>query len=574
MGLILSISNFSFKYSDASQEVLDNLNLDIFAGEIILISGKSGCGKSTLGYCIAGLVPGLIQGYWKGNINLYHEGKVISPFEERLPHYSTKVSYISQNPDDQFVSFDVKSEIAFGPENLRVPPAKIEQKVENISRELNIDHLLHKNADELSTGQKQLVSIAGQVIMGARILVLDEPTAYLDASNFKSLLQFLKTLNEKMGITIIIFDHDVQNLFPIISRIALLPKGGERFILSEKWDLQEHLIDASNDRVEIPWIMSLAGALKKTQEKTRNILASIQESIDYENIYLSHEDAKTLVELDAMKEELFPFKRVPAVVRDCSGDSILEKPLLQVKNLSYIYPGARKSSLVGINLEFRGGDVVGVIGNNGAGKTTLMYLLSGAVQGYEGIITYRGRNLKELDKNSYFKKIGFLFQNPESQIFKSSVVDELLYSIKNFGIQRPPDYTIQDYLDVIGIRRDEGGKNPFLLSWGQKRRLTISANIIHDPEIIIFDEPFIGHDAGVKSHLISMLDAFQKAGKLIIVSSHELDILSKICTKIVLLEAGQLRESSSLFTNLPGRFLTRRLHILRQLSQFRNREVH
>jgi len=206
--------------------------------------------------------------------------------------------------------------------------------------------------------------------------------------------------------------------------------------------------------------------------------------------------------------------------------------ILETNDLSFLYPNSGVQALKGISIKIQKGDFIGLIGPNGSGKTTLLYLLANLYQQTSGEIFYRNQRLSDIDPYDYAKKVGFIFQNPENMIFKSTIKDEILYAPKNFRIYKElKEEYVQKLIDLIG--NEDPLKNPYNLSWGQKRRLNLSSIFVYSPEIILLDEPFIGQDQKTIDSLIETLYIENKRGKTIIISSHDYHLLLRYTKRIV-----------------------------------------
>lgn len=217
----IEISGLEFAYSEGGEKVLNNLNLTVRSGEIISILGSSGSGKSTFLFCLNGIIPKLISGVMSGNVKIYE--KNVNDFS--VSDLSSDMQIMFQNPETQFFTFNVKDEISFGLENKGYDEAKIKEEIENVSKLLNIPHLLDRSVEELSSGEKQLVILASLIAMRPKILVLDEPTANLDPIRTKKLKEILKKINRQYQTTIIIVEHDLD--FIDISHRTLFIKDGQ-----------------------------------------------------------------------------------------------------------------------------------------------------------------------------------------------------------------------------------------------------------------------------------------------------------------------------------------------------------
>ena len=218
---IVGIKGLSFRYYGSNQPVLQNIDIRIHAGEIVIIAGKSGSGKSTLLRAINGLIPHQHAGDYSGSV-IVDGLQVIST---KMSELATKVGYIFQNPENQIFMFSVERDIGFGLENLGVARNEIRERVDWAMEILGIKQLALRAPHELSDGQKQRVAIAGVIAMRPKILILDEPTSLLDPHTAKDLVQLVKDLHDRLGITVLIVEHRLDLVAQIANRIIVLEGG-------------------------------------------------------------------------------------------------------------------------------------------------------------------------------------------------------------------------------------------------------------------------------------------------------------------------------------------------------------
>ncbi|RLF17205.1 MAG: ABC transporter ATP-binding protein [Thermoprotei archaeon] len=224
----IRIEGVSFKYRGSSEWALKDVDLEVEEGEYVLITGPSGCGKTTLCRCINGLIPHFYEGEYKGDVVLFEEIEV-SKYEPY--QLAPIVGMVFQDPESQLLMSSVEREIAFGLENLGIDRDEMRRRVEWALKLLGIEHLRNKAPYELSGGEQQKVAIASVIAMRPRILVLDEPTANLDPASSLDVINVLSDLKRKLNITIIIVEHRLNLLAPIVNRVVVMDKG--RIIIDE-----------------------------------------------------------------------------------------------------------------------------------------------------------------------------------------------------------------------------------------------------------------------------------------------------------------------------------------------------
>lgn len=527
--LALEFDGFTFIYGNdkSVRPAVKNISFELEKGKTLILAGSSGSGKSTICNTLNGIIPFRQIGFMKGDVKVFG----LSVWDQSLAELSKKVGLVKQNPDEQLVTFTVRDEISFGLENLNLPKEEIIEKVDDIVEFMNIEHLIDRDIDDLSGGEKQIVVICSYLVMKPKILILDEPFAFLDQRSSTLLLNRLKKLyqNKELDLSIIIVEHRLSKVLDIADYLLVLNYNGEIALKGSINKLfRNHFNDLKSCNLRIPWIPDLfISALKTPKCEIPLFFDTAIEMINKE----------TNRNLELLKNRLYEnFMNHKEYSDGMEGDILLE-----LKNTSFKYPKLNRMALNNISLKIFKRDFIGLVGHNGCGKTTLLYLLAGLYNPSKGKVYYKGRNLLEIDFYEYAEKIGFIFQNPENMLFKNTIRDEILYAPKNFNIQNQIDEeNLNQLMRMVG--NVEYDRNPFNLSWGQKRRLNLSSIFIYDPEIILLDEPFIGQDQKTIDELITILYQEQQKGKTIIIASHDYHLLLNHVDKIIELDNGDLIE--------------------------------
>ncbi|MFX0174647.1 MAG: ABC transporter ATP-binding protein [Candidatus Hodarchaeota archaeon] len=544
------------------------MNFTLKEGDVLIIAGPSGSGKSTISYAMNGIIPWRQKGFLKGDVQIFNK----SIWDYDFTEICRNVGLVKQNPLDQLTTFTVKDEISFGLENLNYTENEIKERVKNVSDFMEINYLLNRDIDQLSGGQKQLTILSSFLAMEPKILILDEPIAFLDQHSESLLLNRLKKLikSDEFNLTLVIIEHRLSRVIDIADKIIVLDDNGKialqgtvNEILFKKFE------ELKECNVRVPWIIDLYNEFKKiesnsqksenpssfqdlleiiskmTQNELNNILkvlidkeikpkalkkySEFEEKIDFEELYI-----------ETFKDKVPSF---PANEKVISLDSVERgNIILETQNLSFKYPNSGIKAINDLTIKIQKGDFIGLVGPNGSGKTTLLYLLANLYVPSSGKILFNNQNLEEINPYFYAKKVGFIFQNPESMIFKSTIKDEILYAPRNFGILK--EVSKEYFLKLKTLIGNESEfKNPFKLSWGQKRRLNLSSIFVYNPQIILLDEPFIGQDQKTIDSLIETLYIENKRGKTIIISSHDYHLLLKYTKRIIELNKdGSLRD--------------------------------
>jgi len=540
-----------------------NINFELDQGDILLLAGPSGSGKSTLSYAMNGIIPWRLKGLMRGDVKIY--GKSI--WDYNFTELSKLVGLVKQNPQEQMTTFTVKDEIAFGLENLKLNKDVIDRKVKEMSEFMGISHILNRDIDQLSGGQKQLTVLSSFLVMDPKILILDEPIAFLDQQSESLLLTQLKKIKESQSFktSLIIIEHRLSRVMDIADKIIVLDDNGQIHL---NGNLSEILINNYTQlkmcNVRLPWIIDLFNDFKtkslehkNTKNPTNfNELLEVQQTLSKNNLLKLRD---LLIEREIIPKALDKFLSFEDVIEfqnlyieslkerqsdrdESTGNEEDNTIILETKNLNYIYPNSGVKAINNLSINIKKGDFIGLVGPNGSGKTTLLYLLANLYKPSSGTINYNHQNIRDIGSFEYAKNIGFIFQNPENMIFNPTIKEEILYGPKNFGILEnvPEDY-LAKLIRVIG--KENPSKNPFKLSWGQKRRLNLSSIFVYNPEVILLDEPFIGQDQKTINSLVETLYLENKRGKTIIISSHDYHLLLKYTKRILELNKdGTLRD--------------------------------
>ena len=525
MNKFLKISNLTYTYQGEDKPAISNINLEIDEGEFIVLMGPSGCGKSTLALCINGIIPNVLGGEFEGRIEL--EG--LNTQEHEVYELSTKVGIVFQNPDSQLCNLIVKDELSFGPENLLVEKSEI---LKSIGEYLNFVALSHKensNIYELSGGEKQRIAIASVLTMYPKMVILDEPTSNLDPIGARGIIKVIKELNKKKNLTVLLIDHEVSSILYLADRLIILDEGIIMYDGNPRYILEKYGDNIfKNIGVRIPKITQLAVRLNKKGFKISPFPLTVKEAVK------SILKEKTIEVKE--KEKLYTESRVGSVEE--KAEFVIEK-IIDVKGLNFKYPNGTRA-VKNVTFSINKGDMVALMGKNGSGKTTLGSLLIGLNKPDSGKGVIANLDINKSSINELSKKIGYVFQYPEHQFITSSCYDEIAFSLKSENFEESEKkHRVEKVLELLELT-EFTERNPFNLSMGQKRRLSIATMLVKDLEVLILDEPFTGQDGKNISKLMGIIQKINNNNLTILIITHDLHIASKYLNKVMLMDNGEL----------------------------------
>lgn len=515
---IVEIRDLHYSYPNARAQALRGVDLTIDEGEFILLTGPSGCGKTTFCRCLNGLIPHFYQGELEGEVTVTG----LSTKENSTAKLAQNVGLIFQNPDNQIFALTVEKDVAFGLENLGIPKELMLEAIDWALEKTGISHLRERGTHELSGGQKQRLSIASILAMRPKILVLDEPTSFLDPLGAIRIFKVLEALNRDHGITIILIEHRVDLASQYVDRVILVSDG--RILRTgapeEVFTLEETRLTG----VGIPKILELSKRLN-------------QRGLAFEPLPLSPDSF-----IEQLERNIPPMdvRRVQkTVVQDLEGFTVEHSmsPIIRVEDVSYTYPSGVQA-LNGVSLTIHKGEFVAIMGENGAGKTTLVKHFNGLLRPQEGQIMVDGVDVSQVSVASLARNVGLVFQNPDDQLFSENVESEISFALNNFGFEKEVVEKRVDWaLNLLNLEQYRKS-SPFILSGGERKRVALASVLAWDPEIVVLDEPTIGQDYAQKEKLRHFLMQLRTQGKTTIIVTHDVEFVAECKPRIVLMADG------------------------------------
>ena len=510
---IIEFKDFSFKYNSQAEPTLKNINLKINKGEKILLAGPSGSGKSTIGRCLNGLIPNINQGEVKGKCLV--NGKDIT--STSLFDFSFTTSTILQDADSQFIGLTVGEDIAFALENDCQPKDKMHQTVNQWADELKIKELLTQSPQSISGGQKQIVALAGVLVDESPILLFDEPLANLDTASGLKTMAIIDKIQKELNATVIIIEHRVEEvLSQPIDRIILVNEGT---IVADQLTnqlLHSHTLEKIGVREPL-YLKALTAADVN--------LSSIKEV----------DQISTLPVSEKISDKLAAWTKQAKITKK-EADNL---PLLKLDHVGHQYSKNQPYPLKDVSTTINQGDFISIVGQNGAGKTTLCRTICGFISN-EGKITLKDQNLSDLSIKERAEKIGYVMQDPNQMISQKMIFDEIALGLR---LRNVDEETIKQKVDqTLKIC----GLYPFrhwpisALSFGQKKRVTIAAILVLEPEIIILDEPTAGQDWKTYTEIMSFLKHLNTIGKTIIIITHDMHLMLEYTSRSLAFAKGKL----------------------------------
>ena len=510
---IISFKNFSFQYRAQKKPTLQDINLDIYPGERVLIAGPSGSGKSTLAACINGLNPFSNPGECTGTLTVDGVDAPHSSIFDLAAHVGT----VLQDPDGQFIGLTVGEDIAFSLENNCTPQPEMKGIVQHAAELVGIENHLGFAPHELSGGQKQRVSLAGVMVDDVKILLFDEPLANLDPATGKQAIELIDTIQQKTDTTVLIIEHRLEDvLWRNVDRIVLVNEGRILADLHPDELLSGSLLAENGIREPLYVTAMRYAGIAVTPEK-----------------HPAHIHSVVLDEADTARlHSWFQAEPLPA-------PKPAPEPLLEVKDLCFGY-NKGQHTLQNVSFSIGKGEMVSIVGRNGAGKSTLSKLICGFETQDSGGIYLNGKDLKDENIRRRAKHIGYVMQNPNQMISKTMIYDEVAMALQGSGLtEEQIREKVEDTLKVCGLY-------PFrnwpvsALSFGQKKRVTIASVLVQDPELILLDEPTAGQDFRHYTDIMEFLQGLNTRGVTVVMITHDMHLMLEYTPRALVFCDGQL----------------------------------
>lgn len=505
---ILGIKDLTFSYPNKENFALQNVNLSINSGDFVVVCGQSGSGKTTL----LRMLKKEIAPYGEKQGAVYYKGEDVEKLDDKIS--AEKIGFVFQKPDQQIVTDKVWHELAFGLESLGYDSDYIRLRVGEMANYFGITSLFRKKTTELSGGQKQLMNLASVMAMSPDVIILDEPTSQLDPITANDFITTLKKINDELGLTVIIIEHRLQEVFPIADKVAVMEDG--KVIC---YDTPRNVCERLSNHPMSQGFPSAVRIWQKSGGKG-NCPLTVKEGRNFINLNFS--------------ERKLPLRNTIPNTED----------IITLKDVFFRYEKGGNDILSGTNLSIKKGEHFCILGGNGSGKTTTLKILAGLLKPYRGkVIIDNNKMTKKTTADFNRLGVAMLPQNPESVFLKSRVIDDYTELCKIKGIEKS-DYEdkINSVAEKLGIK-DLLENHPYDLSGGEIQKCALGKVLISEPKILLLDEPTKGVDAYSKLSLSKILQEIKSDGVTIITVTHDVEFASIVADRCGLFFDGEVLSS-------------------------------
>ncbi len=511
----IKVNNFSFNYAVGNETALRNINFTVNEGEFIVVCGPSGCGKSTL---LKSLKPQLKPfGTTEGTVEFYGEDVYSLPDEKT----AAEIGFVMQNPDAQIVTDKVWHELAFGLENLGVETPIIRSRVAEMANYFGIHNWFRKKTAELSGGQKQLLNLASVMLMQPKLIILDEPSSQLDPIAAREFLENVRKINLELGTTIIITEHNLEEVYGYADKVMLMENGTVKKYLPPQ-EMAQYLAEKEMDGMykALPTPARMYGSVLKGE-----CPLSIVEGRSWFSRLVDekHPESPVLVEHERPSEKV-----------------------IDINEVWFQYEKGADPVLRDLSFTVRKGEICSVLGGNGAGKTTMLSVVSQKRKYNLGSIKICGKELSKYKGVELFdKNMAVLPQNPQSLfVFETLRRDlEEVFVEKKLSKEEISErvLSVAKKMEVDSLL----DRHPYDLSGGEMQKAALAKILLLEPKLLLLDEPTKGMDALSKENMGNILRELASEGATVLMVTHDIEFCAKYSDHCMLFFDGYIVSEGS-----------------------------
>lgn len=511
----LKVENLGFKYACGNHSALHDINFTVHDGEFILICGPSGCGKTTL---LKTLKPQLRpNGELSGKISFC--GKDLNDIPDSGT--ASAIGYVMQNPDAQIVTDKVWHELSFALENLGTETPVIRSRVAEMANYFGIHSWFRKKTSDLSGGQKQLLNLASVMLMDPHLLILDEPSSQLDPVAARGFLENVRKINQEFGTTVIITEHNLEDVYGFANRVILMENGTIKETMSPG-DMATYLAENEVD-----------GMYKALPSP-----AKIYGSVLTGKCPLSIVEGRVWFSSFAEGKNLKPIK--------LTEKKRTEDKVIDLNEVWFQYEKGGSPILRNTTFSVRKGEIAAIMGGNGSGKTTTLSIISGRLKHTIGTVKIMGKKIEDYKGTELFTNLlGILPQNPQAIFVSDNLLEDLCEPLIIKGVKKDDaEERARKIADKLGIS-NLLSRHPYDLSGGEMQKAALAKILLLDPKILLLDEPTKGMDALSKEKLGAILKELALEGISILMVTHDIEFCAIYCNHCMMFFDGGIVSEGS-----------------------------
>ena len=531
---VLVLEDYSFWFKPPGgqpegQPALADISFEIEAGSFVLILGRSGSGKSTLALNLVGIYPDYFGGRNQGRMLVKHPERGLINRRELEPAERFKlINMLFQNPEDQIVTLTVEEEVGFALENYLYEPADIHRRIDRALDLVGLVGFRQRQTLHLSGGEKQRVALAAMLALEPSVLILDEPTSNLDPAGTAEVLATIDRVRGLLGLTVMVIEHEVDEIFDRVDTVVLVEDQRALGPFTPRQFIEERGLEVRDDMGL--WIPQAAEVGLELRAQGIELAGGIP----LNGVELVEGLGALSPRFSASSQAHGP----AAAPQPRTVDESSPPPAIEVRDVSFSY--GDRQVLNDINFSARHNELLAIVGQNGSGKSTLASLFNGIAEPDSGTVLVDGTPTTEYEFARLAKRVAYIFQVPEKQFVCSTVYDEIAHGLRALGLtEEEVDERTVGFLETVRLldRRDA---SPYVLSHGQKRRLSVAAMVVGKPEVVVLDEPTFGQDYHQAQNLMQLLRELADDGAAVIFITHDMRLVAEYADRAAVLCDGEI----------------------------------